>query len=165
MEGIGALTVIIDLIRDLLTHTTSACESVMSFPRSSQLPPRFANAVCFSPTSTAVRWLMSGGNHGIRIGSNTFDDLDYADNFVLLPLTPTCAFLERLDEEGAAAWVSTRHKPRPRSKMSAMVVHIQHSLWKLIQWTLSEFIYVFSKVTIDGHSASDRGDAPYIIAV
>ena len=37
----------------------------------------------------AIDWLMSrvrpGGNLGIRVGQNTFDDLDYADDGALLP--------------------------------------------------------------------------------
>ena len=39
----------------------------------------------------AIDWLMSrvkpGGNLGIRLEQNTFDDLDYADDGTLPPLT------------------------------------------------------------------------------
>ena len=42
-----------------------------------------------------------GGNLGIRMGPNTFDDLDYADDGALLPpdRAITSALLERFDEE------------------------------------------------------------------
>ena len=44
-----------------------------------------------------------GGNFGIRMRPNTFDDLDYADDGALLPpdRAVTGALLERFDEEAS----------------------------------------------------------------
>ena len=67
----------------------------------------------------AIDWLMStvkpGGNLGIRVGQNTFDDLDYADDGVLLPSDRTLmtALLQRFDEEAGhlglhVSWAKTK---------------------------------------------------------
>ena len=80
----------------------------------------------------AIDWLMSrvkpGGNLGIRVGQNMFDDLDYTDDGALLPSDRTLmtALLQRFDlTRRQATWASTFHGPRRRSRMWAMVVHAQ----------------------------------------
>ena len=73
----------------------------------------------------AVYWLVSilklGGNLWIRMGLNTFDDLEYADDLALLPhdITLTGALLERIDEEAGHLGL---HMSRP-------IVRSKYGLW------------------------------------
>ena len=63
----------------------------------------------------AIDWLTSsvkpGGNLGIRVGQNTFDDLDYAADGALLPSDRTLmtALLQRFDKEAGHLGL---HSPR-----------------------------------------------------
>ena len=55
LEGIGTPAVIMDLIRDLHTHTTSRVRVGDEFSPVYQLPLVCARAACLHPTSSAVR--------------------------------------------------------------------------------------------------------------
>ena len=96
-----------------------------------------------------------GGNLGIRVGQNTFDDLDYADDGALLPCDRTVmtALLQRFDEEAGhlglhISWAKTKIQnvghvgACPAVSVGANAVD-----------SVNEFIYLGSKVTTDGHSA------------
>ena len=72
----------------------------------------------------AIDWLMlrvkPGGNLDIRVGQNTFDDLDYADDGALLPSDRTLmtALLQRFDEEAGhlglhVSWAKTSSLSEP----------------------------------------------------
>ncbi len=93
LEGIGAPAVIMDLIRDLHTHTTSRVRVGDEFSPVISTTSGVRQGCVLAPDlfCRAIDWLMSrvkpGGNLGIRVGQNTFDDLDYADDGALLPLT------------------------------------------------------------------------------
>ena len=97
MKGIGAPAVIMDLIRDLHTHTTSRVRVGDEFSPviSTTCTSEVRQGCVLAPDlfCCAIDWLMSrvkpGGNLGIHVGQNTFDDLDYADDGALLraPLT------------------------------------------------------------------------------
>ena len=107
----------------------------------------------------AIDWLMSrvkpGGNLGIRVGQNTFDDLDYADDGALLPFDRTLmtALLERFAKR-QTTWVSSWAKTKiqnvghgsacPAISVGANAVD-----------SVNEFIFLGSKVTTDGHSAPE----------
>ena len=73
-----------------------------------------------------------GGNLWIGMGPNTFDDLDYADDFALHSHDRTLrgALLERIDEEAGHLGL---HVSRANSKVQiwSMVVNSQHSLLEL----------------------------------
>ena len=109
----------------------------------------------------AIDWLMArvkpGGNLGIRVGQNTFDDLDYADDGALLPSDRTLmtALLQRFDEEAGhlgihVSWAKTKIQnvghggACPAISVGANAVD-----------SVNEFIYLGSKVTTDGHSAPE----------
>ena len=109
----------------------------------------------------AIDWLMSrvkpGGNLGIRVGQNTFDDLDYADDGALLPSDRTLmtALLQRFDEEAGhlglhVSWAKTKIQnvghggACPAISVGANAID-----------SVNEFIYLGSKVTTDGHSAPE----------
>ena len=90
LKGIGTQTVILNLIRDLHTYTTSRVESVTSFSQLSRLPPGRQDCVLGSRPLLPCGRLADvesevGWQFVIRMGPNTFDDLDYADDGVLLP--------------------------------------------------------------------------------
>ena len=98
---------IMDLIHDLNTRTTSRVRVGNEFSpvistTSGVRQSRVLAPDLFCPT---IDWLMSrvkpGGNLGMRVGQNTFYDLDYADDVGLLPSDRTLmtALLERFDEE------------------------------------------------------------------
>ena len=110
----------------------------------------------------AIDWVMSrvklGGNLGFRVGQNTFDDLDYADDGALLPpfdRTLMTALLQRFDE-GAdhlglhISWAKTKIQnvghgwARPAIFVGAYAVD-----------SVNELIYPGSKVTTDVHSAPE----------
>ena len=94
---------------------------------------------------------------GIRVGQNTFDDLDYADDCALLPSDRTLmtALLERFYEEAShlglhVSWAKTKIKnvghggDCPALSVGANAVD-----------SVNEFIYLGSKVATDGHGAPE----------
>ena len=94
LEGIGAPAVIMDLIRDLHTHTTSRVrvgDDEFSPVISTTSGVRQGCVLAPDLFCRTIYWPMSrvkpGGNLGICVGQNTFDDLDYADDGTLPPLT------------------------------------------------------------------------------
>ena len=106
----------------------------------------------------AIDWLMSrvklGGNLGIHVEQNMFDDLDYADDGTLLPSDRTLmtALLQRFDEKAGhlglhVSWAKTKIQnvchgdACPAISVGANAVD-----------SVNEFIYLGSKVTTDGHS-------------
>ena len=82
MEGIGAPAVIMDLIRDLHTHITSRVRvgDELSLVISTTSGVRQGCVLAPDLFCRAIDWLMArvkpGGSLGIRVGQNTFDDLD-----------------------------------------------------------------------------------------
>ena len=107
----------------------------------------------------AIDWLMSrvkpGGNLGINVGQNTFDDLDYADDGALLPSDRTLmtALLQRFVEEAGhlglhVSWAKTKiQNVGHGGACPAISVGAVDSV--------NELIYLGSKVTTDGHSAPE----------
>jgi hypothetical protein len=163
LEGIGAPAVIMDLIRDLHTHTTSRVRVGDEFSPVISTTSGVRQGCVLAPDlfCRAIDWLMSrvkpGGNLGIRVGQNTFDDLDYADDGALLPSDRTLmtALLQRFDEEAGhlglhVSWAKTKIQnvghggACPAVSVGANAVD-----------SVNEFIYLGSKVTTDGHSAPE----------
>jgi len=121
LAGIGTPTVIIDLIRDFHTHTTSRVRVGDEFSQVISTTCRVPQicVLALDLFCRVVDWLMlrvkSGGNLWIRMGPNTFDDLDYADDLALLHHDGTLrgALLERIDEEAGhlglhVSWAKTK---------------------------------------------------------
>ena len=69
-----------------------------------------------------------GEELGIRVGQNTFDDIDYADDGALLPAArvSAAALLQRFDEE--AGHLGKYHGQIPKSKTLTTMWHSQRSL-------------------------------------
>ena len=82
LEGIGVPAVIMNLIRDLHTHTTSRVRVGDEFSPVISTTSGVRQGCVLAPDlfCRAIDWLMSrmksDGNLGIRVGQNTFDDLD-----------------------------------------------------------------------------------------
>jgi len=163
LEGIGAPVVIMELIRDLHTHTTSCVRVGDDFSPVISTTSGVRQGCVLAPDlfCRAIDWLMArvkpGGNLGIRVGQNTFDDLDYADDGALLPSDRTLmtALLQRFDEEAGhlgihVSWAKTKIQnvghggACPAISVGANAVD-----------SVNEFIYLDSKVTADGHSTPE----------
>ena len=88
--GIGTTTVILNLIRNLHTQTTSRVRAGDEFSPVISTTSGVCQGCVLAPNLfwRAIDWLMSrvksSGNLGIRMESNTFDDLGYADDGALL---------------------------------------------------------------------------------
>jgi len=90
LEGIGTPNAIMNLIHDMNTHTTSHVRVGDEFSQVISTTSEMRQGCVLAPDlfCRAIDWQMSrvksGGNLGIRMGPNTFDDLDYVDDGALL---------------------------------------------------------------------------------
>jgi len=160
LEGVGTPAAILDLVRDLHTHTTSRVRVGDEFSPVISTTSGVRQGCVLAPDlfCRAIDWLMcrvkSGEDLGIRVGQHTFDDLDYADDGALLPSAraSTTALLQRFDEEAGhlglhVSWAKTKIQnvghgaALPALTVGANTVE-----------SVSEFIYLGSKVTSDGYS-------------